>query len=46
MDVILSLKDKHVKVSNSQTKDLLQKQIKLIDEVKQKQNQHCNGNLS
>ena len=43
MEVILSFKDKHVKVSNSQIKDLLQKQIKLIDEVKQKQ-KHWNEN--
>nr|XP_003702183.2 PREDICTED: uncharacterized protein LOC100878922 [Megachile rotundata] len=44
MDDILSFKEKHIKVSNSQINDLLQKQVKLIDDVKYKQDHQCNEN--
>ncbi|XP_076673869.1 uncharacterized protein LOC143371990 [Andrena cerasifolii] len=41
MDDLLSLKDKHMNITDSQIKELLEKKIKLIDQVKNKQNQQC-----
>ena len=41
MDDIMSLKSNHMNNTDSQIKELLEKKIKLIDEVKTKQNQQC-----
>lgn len=45
MNDIIIFKEKHINITDSQVKDLLQNQIQLINHVKNKQNQHCNGNL-
>ncbi|XP_043525156.1 uncharacterized protein LOC122536682 [Frieseomelitta varia] len=39
IDNIVILKEKHIKISDSEIKDLLQNQMKLIDHIKNKQNQ-------
>lgn len=44
MDDIMSLKNKHMNNTDSQIKELLEKKIKLIDQVKNKQNQQRSGN--
>ena len=41
MDDLMSLKNKHMNITDSQIKELLKKRIKLIDQVKNKQNQQC-----
>ncbi|CAD1472189.1 unnamed protein product, partial [Heterotrigona itama] len=38
-DDIMTFKEKHIKISNSEIKDLLQNQMKLINHIKNKQNQ-------
>ncbi|XP_017761436.1 PREDICTED: uncharacterized protein LOC108551696 [Eufriesea mexicana] len=40
MDEIIMLKEKYIKITDLQVKDLLQNQVKLINHVKNKQNQH------
>ncbi|XP_017792245.1 PREDICTED: uncharacterized protein LOC108574222 [Habropoda laboriosa] len=42
MDNIMNLKTEYMKITDSQIKDLLQSQIKLIDYAKNKQSHHCN----
>ncbi|XP_076760753.1 uncharacterized protein LOC143429163 [Xylocopa sonorina] len=42
VDDIMMLKEKHIKITDSQINELLQDQIKSIHSVKNKQNQHCN----
>ena len=42
---IMTFKEKHIKISDSEIKDLLQNQMKLIDHIKNKQNQDVSGNL-
>ncbi|XP_031827904.1 uncharacterized protein LOC116424957 [Nomia melanderi] len=42
MDSIMTLKNKHVKVTDAQMKEMLQQKIMSIDNVKTKQDQHCN----
>lgn len=44
MDDIAALKNKHLKITDSQMKELLQTKIQLIDHIKNKQNQLCSGN--
>ncbi|KAK9302049.1 hypothetical protein QLX08_005789 [Tetragonisca angustula] len=39
IDDIMIFKEKHIKISDSEIKDLLQNQMKLIDHIKNKQNQ-------
>ena len=45
IDDIMIFKEKHIKISDSEIKDLLQNQMKLIDHIKNKQNQDVSGNL-
>ncbi|CAL7935584.1 unnamed protein product [Xylocopa violacea] len=45
VDNILMLKEKHIKITDSQINELLQDQIKSIHHVKNKQTQHCNDEL-